>query len=128
MKIILHFLLIVLPLFTFGQDLKCCETTEEIQSVMTGDWKLKKSELNSRFNYTFKDTTSVCSVSHSVKINDEYETTTDFPQIEILKGNGGYEITFNYPKFFWTAKIEALNSRKMILGINGNQLIFSKTN
>lgn len=126
MKIILTLLFLTGPLVLVGQELKCCDSEENIKSILNGSWRLKHSDYNSYFNYSFSEVEGSCKIIQDHRKDTDSKLDILCTGISVIKDSIGYTLKWDAPLFYWTAKIKKLRSSKMILESNGASIEFIK--
>ena len=104
-----------LSLTLFGQGLKCCESENEIETYLSGNWKMKDSDLKHQYSYEFNKGFGKFRI-YLIKENGSlYEIKENQPAIKILKTKKGFEIDYNYGVLKTSAGIRHLDSTKLVL-------------
>ncbi|MBA6154500.1 hypothetical protein [Gelidibacter maritimus] len=115
MKKILILILCFFPLTILAQELKCCETINEAEAYLNGNWKKKNSEPNQQYRFEFNNGTGKFKV-FNIKENGTLEKSkTEQPDIKILKTDNGFEIEYDYGGLKTYTRIKYLNSNKLIV-------------
>ncbi len=127
MRKTLLLLLIFLPLTTLlGQELKCCEAREEVESYLSGIWKVKNKNANTRYEYSFEDGQGHWTQIESTENKDDHFLAKDQPFVYTITSAQGFKLKMNHSYGNWIGEFKFLNSRKMLLVSNGKETKFIK--
>ncbi|MBO3117325.1 hypothetical protein J4050_11240 [Winogradskyella sp. DF17] len=127
MKLKLTAILILLSLIVSSQELNCCNTEDEVKSMIEGNWMLKNVEHISNFEYSFLENIAICIIKQEFNIDSENKAVINHKtDLKISKDEIGYILEWNSDIFRWNARIVKLKSRKMVIEINGSQIEFKK--
>lgn len=121
MKKMLNLILILLPLISFGQHLKCCKSVNQVESYLNGNWIEKKAEANTVYEFWFENGKGHLSEKEITENGDELIELEIQPYVEVIKYEGGFKIKFTYPYESWTSELKYLNSNKLILIRDGKE-------
>lgn len=116
-----------LPLTLFGQHLKCCESEKEVETYLSGLWKIKESESKTRYQYWFKNGKGNLSEVELIDGKDEYIVIDDHTFVEIIKYDNGFKLEYTILSGSFTSELKYLNSKKMILITDGKEVKYCKT-
>ena len=119
-------LLTFLPLSLFGQQLKCCESEKEVESYLSGKWKIKNSDSKTIYNYWFEKGQGNLTEMERTENEGEYLLIDDHPFVDIIKYDQGFKLKFTYLYSNWTSELKYLNSNRMILVTNGKEVEYVK--
>lgn len=126
MKKLLILILTFSPLTLLGQELKCCETTKEIETYLKGNWK-KKSEPNRQYQYQFNDGIGTFEIFDIVKNGDLVKVENNLLSIKILKTTKGFEIEHVFDVVKTYTGIKFLDSKKLIvMRKDGKEMQYTK--
>ena len=115
MKTTLLLLLTFFPLILIGQDLKCCDSEQEIETYLSGNWKKKDSDEKQQYLYEFNDGIGKFKV-FDIKRNGILERAeVNQPDIRILKSETGFEIEHDFGGLKTYAGIKYLDSTQLIV-------------
>ncbi|MFY0602686.1 MAG: hypothetical protein JXQ93_01970 [Flavobacteriaceae bacterium] len=128
MKNILILILTFSPLISFGQHLKCCESIKEVETHLSGIWKLKDKDSDSQFfyKYTFENGQGHVTEMKKRDKKGKYLILDDHPFVDIIKYETGFKLKFTYLSGNSISELKYLNSNKMILITDGKQVEFTK--
>ena len=115
MKNILILILTILPFISFGQNLKCCESEEEVEKYLSGKWKEKNDESNTVYEYWFEDGKGHLAHIEIAENGDELIELEVQPFVEIYKSAKGFELEIIYLYGSIAYKIKHLDSEKMVI-------------
>lgn len=128
MKLKLTAIFLLLSFIVSSQELNCCDSEEQAKSMIEGQWMLQHVEHISNFKYSFSENTGLCTIRQEFNIGTEKMTTINHEtDLKLSKNEMGYFLEWQSDIFRWNARIIKLNSRKMIIEINGSQIKFKKT-
>ena len=127
MKKTLILILTFLPLTLFGQNLKCCESEKEVETYISGFWKIKDSESKIRYQYWFEQGKGNLTEVELTDDENEYIVVDDHPFVEIIKYDNGFKLKYTDLSGSFTSELKYLNSKKMILVTDGNEVEYCKT-
>ncbi len=119
-------LLTFLPLTLLGQELKCCVSTEEAESYLSGIWKVKNKNSKTLYKYSFEDGQGHWTEMESTENKDDYFIAEDHPFIYRITSDQGFKLKINHSYGHWIGEFKSLNSRKMLLVSNGKETEFIK--
>ena len=108
-------LLTFLPLTLFGQHLKCCESEKEVESYLSGKWKVKDSDSKTIYHYWFEKGQGNLTEMEQTENEDQYLIIDDHPFVDIIKYDQGFKLKFTDLYDNWTSELRYLNSNRMIL-------------
>ena len=128
MKRTLIFILTFLPLTLLGQHLKCCESEKEVESYLSGKWKIKNSDSKTIYHYWFEKGQGNLTEMEQTENEDEYIIIDDHPFIDIINYDQGFKLKFTHLYSNWVSELKYLNSTKMILVTNGKETEYYKFN
>lgn len=115
MKTFLVLFLTFSPITIFGQQLRCCETIEEVESNLTGHWQKQDSDLNYIYQFHFKNGSGTFKLYSNTK-NVLVEEEQEHPAIlTILKKENSFQIKYDFGLISTYAGIEYLDSLKLII-------------
>ena len=123
---ILILLLTFLPLTLFGQHLKCCESEKEVETYLSGFWKVKESESKTRYQYWFENGKGNLTEVELTEDENEYIVVDDHPFVEIIKYKNGFKLKYTDLSGSFISELKYLNSKKMILLTNGKEVEYCK--
>ena len=126
MKKTLILILIFLPLTLLGQHLKCCETEKEVESYLSGKWKIKNSDSNTIYHYWFEKGQGNLTEMEQTENEGEYMIIDDHPFVDIIKYDQGFKLKFTHLYSNWTSELKYLNSNKLILITDGRETEYYK--
>jgi|TARA_R110002020_G_scaffold123474_6_gene279939 hypothetical protein len=119
-------ILIFLPLTLFGQQLKCCETENEVRELVIGKWKAEKFDSNTFFEY-FGDSSGIQYKIYNFDENGKlWFNEGDMADVEILRYEDGFKLKYSTMFEEWISELKYLNSTKMILITDGEEIIYHK--
>ncbi len=119
-------LLTFLPVTLLGQQLKCCESTEEVESYVNGVWKVKNKNSKTRYTYSFEDGQGQWTEMESTEKKDDDFIAEDQPFMYTIAAGQGFTLKINHSYGDWIGELKSLNSRKMIIVSNGKETKFIK--
>ncbi len=125
MRKTLLLLLAFLPLVLLGQELKCCESKEEVEDHLSGKWKMKNTDSNTVFKYWFEKGQGHWTEMVPAEKKGEY-MITDFLFKYWINDDQGYTLKIDYAQGHWTGELKSLNSNKMLLVSNGKETEYIK--
>ncbi len=128
MKKALILILTFLPLTLLGQHLKCCESEKEVESYLSGKWKIKNSDSKTIYHYWFEKAQGNLTEMEQTENEGEYLIIDDHPFIDIIKYDQGFKLKFTHLYNNWISELKYLNSNKMILVTNGKETEYYKFN
>ena len=114
------------PLTLLGQDLKCCESTEEVESYLRGIWKVKNKNANTRYEYSFEDGQGQWTQMESAENKEDHFLAEDQLFVYTITSAQGFKLKMNHSYGNWIGEFKFLNSRKMLLVSNGKETKFIK--
>jgi len=127
MKKTLLLILAFLPLSLLGQELKCCESTKDIESYLTGVWKVKRSNSKTLYKYRVNRGQGHWTEMEQTEKKGEYVITHEHPIVDIITYNQGFKLKIKYLYGHWTGDLKHLNARRMLVVSNGKETEFIKT-
>ncbi|MEM6719063.1 MAG: hypothetical protein AAF611_07110 [Bacteroidota bacterium] len=125
MKKILITIIIIAPLTLLGQHVKCCQSITEVESYLSGTWRLA-SNPKFLFKYTFENGTGYISEMYESDQKGEYLVIDDHPFVEVMQYEQGFKL--KYIDLYHTSVVELkyLNAKKMILVTDEKEVIYIK--
>lgn len=126
MRKTLLLLLAFLPLALLGQELKCCESKEEVEDHLSGKWKMKNTGSNTVFKYWFEKGQGHWTEMVPDEKKGEYVISNEYPFTYKLINDEGYTLKIDYAQGHWTGELKSLNSNKMLLVSNGKETEYIK--
>ncbi|WP_298514783.1 hypothetical protein [uncultured Kordia sp.] len=125
MKKILILILTLLPFTLLGQHLKCCESTKEVESHLSGIWKLK-SNSKLLFEYTFENDKGHLTEMQESDQKGEYIVLDDHAFVEVIAYEQGFQLKYTGLSGSSTVELKYLNSTRMILVADYKEVEFIK--
>jgi hypothetical protein len=125
MKNILTGLYFLLSLISFGQSMEYSSTDEELRTILIGTWSLKGSDYNSQFIFFEENEELICTINQYLDEEKSPEITHQ-TKVEIITNDSIIELQWDYSKFFWRGRVEKVKSRRMVVEINGRDLVYVK--
>ncbi|TYA78394.1 hypothetical protein [Seonamhaeicola marinus] len=119
-------ILTLLPLISFGQHLKYCESAKQVESYLSGQWRENNAESKTVYKYWFTKGKGHLSESEISENGEELIELEVQPFVEIIKYDGGFKIKFIYQYETWISELKYLNSSKLVLKRNGVETEFYK--
>ena len=119
-------LLTFLPLTLLGQELKCCESIEDIEAYLNGTWNMKTADSKTVYTYLFENGKGRWSASDPTEKRGEYEITEAFPFKYWISKDQGFTLNIDYDEGNWTSMLTSLNSNRMLLVSNGKETEYIK--
>jgi len=116
----------ILPLALLGQELKCCETIEDIEAYLEGTWNMKTDDSKTVYTYLFENGKGSWSASDPTEKNGEYEITEAFPFTFWITKNQAFTLNIDYDEGHWAGTLKSLNSNRMLLVSNGKETLYIK--
>ena len=126
MKKILILVLPFLHLGLFGQNLKCCESEKEVESYLSGKWKVKDSDSKTVYHYWFEDGKGNLEDYEPAENGGELIVEDDHSFVQIIKYENGFKLKHTYLYGNWIAELKYLNSNKLILISDGKKTEYCK--
>ena len=126
MKKILILILTFLPLTLLGQHLKCCESKKEVETFLSGIWKINDSNSEFLFKYTFENGQGHVTEMMKTDKKGEYLILDDHPFVDIIEYEQGFKLKFTDLSGNSTSELKYLNMNKMILVTDGKEVEFTK--
>lgn len=121
------YLLIVIFSFlsftTKGQELKCCESVNDVKQYLSGKWKVQNSDAKITYEYSF-DEAGVGRLSEIENLM--YVVIEDDYSIDITKDTNGFRLKYTYLLGSYMSELKYLNSKRMILITEGKQVEYVK--
>ena len=118
-----HFLLLTLlicPLSLLAQDNICCASAEEIESVLTGYWKIKDDDSKSLYHYWFKNNRgNVETVKTTGNVGELIPIKKSHSYTYIKKENDSFYLEYIYRQGNWTSTIKQIDENNLVLETNG---------
>ncbi len=106
----------------FAQQLKCCNTIEDVKEILAGKWKQVNTESNQIYNYEFEgkyygnlETYEAPTDENIVEIIVSCE-----PRVTVLKTEKGFQLEYTYMLGTSVSNMKYLSKTKMILIEEGN--------
>ena len=113
-------LLLLLPIQLFCQQNKELKSSNDIDSILVGTWKLKGSNTDSQFIFTTTNENEItCKIYQYFDEAEASSSSIHETKVDVIEHESGYELKWDYPKFYWKGKIEKLKPRRLIVEING---------
>lgn len=119
-------ILTFLPLTILGQHLKCCESKKEVESYLSGKWKIKNSGSKTIYHYWFEKEQGNLTEMERTENENEYLIIDDHPFVDIIKYDQGFKLKFTSLYSSWTSELKYLNSNRMILVTNNKEVEYIK--
>ncbi|MDY8135445.1 hypothetical protein [Aquimarina sp. 2201CG5-10] len=126
MKKNLVLILIFLPLTIIGQHLKCCESEKEVESYLSGIWKIKDSDSKTCYKYWFEKGQGNLTEIELTENKGEYLIIDNHPFVDIIKYDMGFKLRFTNLAGNWISELKYLNSKKMILVTDKKEVEYIK--
>lgn len=127
MKSTLFLILFSLCFSASAQKLKCCNSQEQIKSVLEGSWRLKHVTHITNFEYSLSEGKQQCEIKQEFTEDSKvYKVINHLTNYKILEDEVGFILDWDSGLFHWDARILKLKPNKMILKINGSNLEFKR--
>ena len=126
MKKILILILTFLPLTLLGQQLKCCESEKEVESYLSGKWKIKNSDSKTVYHYWFENGKGNLEDFEAAENGEEIIVEDNHSFVEIIKYENGFKLKHTYLYGNWISELKYLNSKKLILLTDGKETEYYK--
>jgi len=126
MKKTLILILTLLPLTLLGQHLKCCETEKEVETYLSGKWKINDSDSKFIYHYWFEDGKGNVEDFEPAKYGVEMIIEDNHSFVEILKYDSGFKLKYIYLYGEYISELKYLNSNKLILITDGKETEYYK--
>src|SRR5690606_22680300 len=114
-------LLTFLPLTLFGQHLKCCESEKEVESYLSGKWKVKNSDSKTLYRHWFENGKGNLENFEPAENGEEVIVEDNHSFLEIIKYDNGFKFKYNCLYGDWISELKYLNSNKLILITDGKE-------
>jgi len=124
MKKTLILILTFLPLTLLGQHLKCCESKKEVESYLSGKWKIKNSDSKTIYHYWFEKQQG--NLTEMERTENEYLIIDGHTFVDIIKYDQGFKLKFTSLYNNWTSELKYLNSNRMILVTDNKEVEYIK--
>ena len=119
-------LLTFIPLTLFGQHLKCCESKKEVESYLSGKWKVKGSDSKTVYKYWFENGKGNLEDFEPAEKGIEKIVEDSHKFVEIIKYENGFKLKYIYLYGDWISELKYLNSNKLILITDGEETEYYK--
>jgi len=126
-KILLYICCLLLSYNSFSQDLKCCETIEEVEEILSGKWKQVNSESQEIYHYEFEGKLGIVEIYNKSFGSNIIKTVASCqPVVTVLKNKKGFQLEYTYMLRTTMSSIKYINKSKMILIKEGVETQYKK--
>lgn len=119
-------ILIFLPLTLLGQQLKCCESVKEVESHLSGNWKVKDSDSKTVYHYWFEKGEGNLEDYEPAENGEQLIVEDNHSFVEIIKYENGFKLKYTYLYGEWISELKHLDSNKLILITDGKEREYYK--
>ena len=114
MNKILILILIFFTLNSFGQQLECCKSIEEVGTNINGYWKMKNSDKNEQLRFEFNNGIGKFWRNKFNEKNELIESKEIEQTLEIFKTESGFKLDWSNGNRLGTSRIKVLNLTTLI--------------
>lgn len=118
--------MILLPLILSGQNLKCCKTIKEVETHLSGKWKIENSDSETILHFWFENGKGHMNKYVYMKNGKTRKEEKDQPLINVYKDEGVFYLEFQYLFGGVGHQIIYLDSKRLILPIDGTEIEYYK--
>ncbi len=115
-----------LPLTLFSQHLKCCETEKEVETYLSGKWKVKDSPSKTVYHYWFENDKGNLEDFEPAEDGAEIIIEDNHSFVDIIKYENGFKLKHTYLYGNWVSELKYLNANKLILITDGKETEYYK--
>jgi len=123
---VLTLLIILAPLHPiFSQDQNQAAPLD-VESHLLGNWKLKGSEVDSRYEFIKSEKGSIdCQIHQYLeKGDDEITEIVHDTSVTIVSDTSDHKLLWETPQFEWGGRLLKITKRHILLQVNGKVLTF----
>ena len=102
-------------------------TQKQIDSIHVGNWNLKGSDYDSRFEFRSVNDELNCKIVQYIQTNGESSNIVHNTKVTVVEKDSILVLKWDDPLFFWNGRIDKIKARRLLVEINGNVLKFVKT-
>jgi len=119
--------LLIFPLSLLAQEKTCCASEKEVETTLSGYWKIKNDDSKSLYHYWFKhDRGNVETVETSETIGELIPVEKSHSYIYIKRENDVFILEYIYRYGNWTSTIKLLDENNLVLETNGETTAYYK--
>lgn len=78
------------------QETKCCKSIKEVESYLSGKWKMKNSDENKEYHYSFNNGQGKFQVYETDDSGELMNLNDEPTKFRIIKSENGFKIEYNY--------------------------------
>ena len=119
-------LLTFLPLTLLGQDLKCCESEKDVETYLSGKWKVKDSDSKTVYHYWFENGKGNLENFEPAEKGEKIIIEDNHSFVEIIKYENRFKLKHTYLYGDWISDLKYLNSNQLILIRDGKEKEYYK--
>ncbi|MFD2822122.1 hypothetical protein ACFS5M_00470 [Lacinutrix iliipiscaria] len=111
---------LLFPLNLLAQDKDCCSSEKELESVLSGYWKIKDDDSKSLYHYWFKNNRgNVETVQTTGTVGQFIPVENSHSYTYIKKVNDSFVLEYIYRYGNWTSVIKQIDENNLVLETNG---------